>query len=84
MRKILLLSLLAAWPGAVMAADAQCAATPFTLKKPVALAPAPSVKPKAEEKKVAEAQVPKAPAPAPPKAKPKKVVIGCKEVPAKG
>jgi hypothetical protein len=79
MGKALLLSLLAISTPAAASDPATCGATPFTLKKPVAQAPAQAPKPVAQapkpvaaETKLAEAQVPKSPAHAK-----TKITIGC-------
>ena len=79
MRKALFLSLLSLSAPAAATDPATCGATPFSLKKPIAQAPAQAPKPVAQapkpvaaETKLAEARVPKSPAH--PKSK---ITIGC-------
>jgi len=72
MKTMLLLGVLALSTSAGAADKATCDAKPFTLKGPVAQAPAPA--PKSPETKVAEAKPPKAPLPRKPT-----ITIGCKQ-----
>lgn len=83
MRSLFLLSLLTLATGAAAADKAHCDAKPFTLNKPAAPAPAEAAKPSsaATPAKVAQAS-PQPKTAAAPKPKPK-VVIGCKQTPAK-
>ena len=75
MRKMLLISLLLAWPAAALTADdAQCDAKPFTLNKPKPAAQKPSGGATADAAKV---KTPK-PAPKTGQAKPKPIA-DCKE-----